>query len=42
MSEAVVVAAELAQDGPSYVGLMIHVVDEEGNEIGRAPVAVGS
>ena len=42
MSEAAIVASELAQDGPSYVGLMIHVVDEQGAEIGRVPVAVGS
>jgi hypothetical protein len=38
MQQAAVIAAELAQDGESYNGHVVCVIDEHGNEIGRVPV----
>jgi len=38
MVQAAVIAAELARDGEWYNGHVVHVTDEQGNEIGRVPV----
>jgi hypothetical protein len=38
LQQAAVIAAELAQDGESYNGHVVCVIDEHGNEIGRVPV----
>jgi hypothetical protein len=39
MLQAAIVAAELADDGEAYHGCVVHVIDEQGNEIGKVPVA---
>ncbi len=39
VSQAAVIAAELAQDGDSYDGCVVYVTDEHGNDIGKVPVA---
>jgi hypothetical protein len=36
--QAAIIAAELAQDGDSYKGYVVHVTDERGKEIGQVPV----
>jgi hypothetical protein len=42
MSQAAVVAAELAQDGRSYEGYVIRVIDEQSRQVGTVPVVVGT
>jgi endonuclease YncB( thermonuclease family) len=39
VSQAAVIAAELAQDGDSYDRCVVYVTDEHGNDIGKVPVA---
>jgi hypothetical protein len=41
MSQAAVVAAELAQDGRSYEGYVIRVTDEQCRQVGTVPVVIG-
>jgi hypothetical protein len=42
MSQAAVVAAELAQDGRSYEGYVIRVTDEQSRQVGTVPVVIGT
>jgi hypothetical protein len=42
MSQAALVAAELAQDGRSYQGYVVRVIDEQGKEVGAVPIDVGA
>ena len=42
MSQAAVVAAELAQDGRSCEGYVIRVTDEQCRPVGALPVVIGT
>jgi hypothetical protein len=36
--QAAIIAAELAQDGENYRGWVVHVVNEDGDEVVRLPI----
>jgi hypothetical protein len=38
LRRAAIIAAELAEDGDSYWGYSVIVVDETGDEVGKVPV----